>query len=68
VRRLVGVAVVMAGMALAFWLVLGPSSDWEGTARMMRFAVLLSCFLAIGGGTRLIFPDKSEGEAAENAG
>ncbi|MFJ1975470.1 hypothetical protein ACIO93_43530 [Streptomyces sp. NPDC087903] len=67
-RRLVGVTVVMAGMALAFWLVLGPSSDWEGAVKVMRFALLLSCFLVIGGGVRLVFPDKSEGGAAETAG
>jgi hypothetical protein len=65
---LAGVTVVMAGMALAFWLVLGPSSDWEGAAKIMRFAVLLSCFLVIGGGVRLIFPEKSESEAAETVG
>ncbi|WP_406011161.1 hypothetical protein OG440_37265 [Streptomyces sp. NBC_00637] len=67
-RRLLGVAVVMAGMALAFWLVLGPSSDWEGAARFVHFALLLSCFLVIGGGVRLVFPEKSEDEAAETAG
>ncbi|MDQ0585744.1 hypothetical protein [Streptomyces rishiriensis] len=67
-RRLLGVTVVLAGMALAFWLVLGPSSDWEGAARFMHFALLLFCFLVIGGGVRLVFPDKSEDDAAETVG
>ncbi|WP_327187454.1 hypothetical protein [Streptomyces sp. NBC_01334] len=67
-RRLLGVTVVLAGMALAFWLVLGPSSDWEGAAKFMHFALLLSCFLVIGGGVRLIFPDTSADEVAESAG
>ncbi|MET9504344.1 hypothetical protein ABZY42_21945 [Streptomyces sp. NPDC006622] len=62
-RRLFGVTMVMAGMALAFWLALGPSSDWEGAARIMRFALLLSCFPVIGGGVRMIFPDESQNDA-----
>ncbi|GAA4556298.1 hypothetical protein GCM10023097_60900 [Streptomyces collinus] len=67
-RRLLGVAVSIAGMGLAFWLVLGPSADWEGGARFARFALLLSCFLVIGGGVRLIYPDKSKDEPTEVAG
>lgn len=67
-RRLLGVAIVLAGMALAFWLVLGPPSDWEGVARFVRFAVLLSCFLVIGGAVQLIYPDKPKDEPCEAAG
>jgi hypothetical protein len=68
VRRLLGVAVLIAGVGLAFWLVLGPSADWEGGARFARFALLLSCFLVIGGGVRLIYPDKPKDEPSEVAG
>ncbi|MGX5182333.1 hypothetical protein ACWKT5_05795 [Streptomyces avermitilis] len=68
VRRLAGVVVVIAGMALAIWLVFGPSSEWEGAVRFVRFAVLLSCFAVIGGGVRLIYPDKPKDEPAEVSG
>lgn len=67
-RRLLGVAIVLAAMALAFWLVLGPPSDWEGVARFVRFGVLLSCFVVIGGAAQLVYPDKPEDEPTEAAG
>lgn len=61
-------AIVLAGMALAFWLVLGPPSDWEGVARFVRFGVLLSCFVVIGVATQQIYPDKPKDEPNEAAG
>ena len=67
-RRLLGVGVLIAGVALAFWLVFGPAAEWEGAARFVRFAILLSCFLVIGGSVRLIYPDKPQDEPSEAVG
>ncbi|MFG1666255.1 hypothetical protein [Streptomyces sp. Y7] len=64
-RRLTGVVLAIAAMGLAFWLVLGPSTEWDGAARVARFALLLSCFGAIGGGSRLVFPGKAEDQQAQ---
>jgi hypothetical protein len=68
VRRLLGVAIVLATMGLAFWLALGPPSDWEGVARFIRFGVLLSCCVAFGLAVQLIYPDKPTDETTEGAG
>ncbi|MFF5186425.1 hypothetical protein ACFY30_22060 [Streptomyces sp. NPDC000345] len=67
-RRLAGLVVLVAGTALAFWLVFGPAADWEGAVRFVRFALLLGCFLAIGGSVRLIYPDRTKDETTEVAG
>ncbi|MFE6175299.1 hypothetical protein [Streptomyces sp. NPDC056464] len=67
-RRLSGVVLVVAAMGLAFWLALGPSTEWDGAARVARFALLLSCFGVIGGGARLVFPGKAEEQEARFTG
>ncbi|TXS42204.1 hypothetical protein EAO75_33600 [Streptomyces sp. uw30] len=59
-----GVVLVIAAMGLDFWLALGPSTEWDGAARVARFVVILSCLGVIGCGVRLVFPDKAEDQQA----
>ncbi|MER5938262.1 hypothetical protein ABT121_13175 [Streptomyces sp. NPDC001928] len=64
-RRLTGVVLVIAAMGLAIWLALGPSTEWDGVARVARFVVILGCFGVIGGAARLVFPGKAEDQQAQ---
>jgi hypothetical protein len=58
--RAVGVATVLGGIALAFWLVFGPPQDWEGGTRWLRHGLALGSLGAISLGARLFFPGGKE--------
>lgn len=74
-RRMAGVALLVAGFALAGWLVFGAPHDWDGEARWARMALGLGATGAISGSARLIFwqPEEErtwqpEGEHATEPG
>lgn len=58
--RIVGIATVLSGIALAFWLILGPPWDWEGGMRWLRHGLALGSLGAISLGARLSFPSGKE--------
>ncbi|MDC2952669.1 hypothetical protein [Streptomyces heilongjiangensis] len=58
--RIVGIATVLGGIALAFWLVFGPPQDWEGGTRWLRHGLALGSLGAISVGARLFFPPGKE--------
>ncbi|UNO44011.1 hypothetical protein KGS77_18365 [Streptomyces sp. MST-110588] len=62
-----GVAVMVAGLAFAAWLVFGPVHYWEGGARLDRMAMGLAAMGAISGGAWLIFWEPESDRAAEEA-
>ncbi|MFF3766195.1 hypothetical protein ACFYYR_19225 [Streptomyces sp. NPDC001922] len=64
-RRIGGVVMVLAGVAVASWLVFGPPHDWEGTMRWVRWALGAMSLGIIRGGVHLIFPEKTKGHAPE---
>ncbi|MFJ3954632.1 hypothetical protein SLV14_004322 [Streptomyces sp. Je 1-4] len=70
IRRIAGVVMMVAGIALASWLVFGPWHYWEGDMRLVRMAMGLAATGVITGGARLIFwqPEGRPSEAAREAG
>ncbi|MGW1378569.1 hypothetical protein ACWD6P_30500 [Streptomyces sp. NPDC002446] len=66
IRRIAGVLLMLAGIAVGVWLVFGAPHDWEGNARLLKMAMGLGSTGAITGGARLIFW-QPEGELARSA-
>ncbi|QEV53365.1 hypothetical protein CP981_18355 [Streptomyces platensis] len=61
---------MVAGIALAAWLVFGAPHDWEGNVRLVKMAMGLAATGMITGGARLIFwqPEDGPAGAAREAG
>ncbi|MGA4947745.1 hypothetical protein NCG97_20255 [Streptomyces lydicamycinicus] len=66
IRRVAGIVMMVAGIALGAWLVFGAPHDWEGNVRLVKMAMGLAATGMITGGARLIFwqpEDEPAGEA-----
>ncbi|MEU4931898.1 hypothetical protein AB0G54_36250 [Streptomyces yokosukanensis] len=55
-RRVGGLAVMIAGIALGAWVVFGAPHDWHGAKALGRAAVGLGAVAMISGSAGLIFP------------
>jgi hypothetical protein len=63
--RVVGGATVLAGVAVASWVVFGAPHDWEGGMRWLRYGLALGSLGAISAGARFIFPDTQTAASGE---
>ncbi|MCX4639148.1 hypothetical protein OG775_29220 [Streptomyces platensis] len=70
IRRIAGIVMMVAGIALGAWLVFGAPHDWEGNVRLVKMAMGLAATGTITGGARLIFwqPEDGPAGAAREAG
>ncbi|MFE7835660.1 hypothetical protein ACFU53_06195 [Streptomyces sp. NPDC057474] len=66
--RLVGAALILAGIAVDFWCALGVPQDWTGGMRWLRTVLALAAFGAIMLGVRYVFPDTSGDSPDDSAG
>ncbi|GAA2058500.1 hypothetical protein N0X72_13785 [Streptomyces carpaticus] len=57
-RRMIGAAGILLGIALAFWIFFGAPNGWSGDMRYVRFAIGLCAYGLIHGGVTWIFPDR----------
>ncbi|WP_327343967.1 hypothetical protein [Streptomyces europaeiscabiei] len=57
--RLVGAVLMLAGIAVALWVVFGVPQEWTGGMRWLRSALALASFGAISLAVRFFFPDSS---------
>ncbi|MDX2525555.1 hypothetical protein [Streptomyces europaeiscabiei] len=62
--RLVGAALMLAGIAVALWVVFGVPQEWTGGMRWLRSALALASFGAISLAVRFFFPDGSDSSAS----
>ncbi|MEU3523476.1 hypothetical protein AB0E62_06345 [Streptomyces sp. NPDC038707] len=56
-RRLGGLAIMIAGIGLGIWVVFGPPHDWHGAGTLGRMALGLGSLALISSAPSLIFPD-----------
>ncbi|MER6382009.1 hypothetical protein [Streptomyces sp. NPDC001250] len=59
-RRIGGLAVMAAGIALGAYAVFGAPHDWHGTMALGRWALGLGCVGMVSGSARLIFFETSQ--------
>ncbi|WP_149181040.1 hypothetical protein [Streptomyces sp. TRM49041] len=59
-RRVAGVAVVLAGIVLALWMTFGAPQSWTEPTRLWRIPLGLSALGMISGGTWLMVPDRDD--------
>ncbi|MEU0659759.1 hypothetical protein [Streptomyces lavendulocolor] len=55
-RRTAAVIVLLAGIALGFWVVFGSPHDWAGGMRLLKFALGLTSLGMITASAWLMFP------------
>ncbi|MGW0789753.1 hypothetical protein ACWD04_16180 [Streptomyces sp. NPDC002911] len=64
--RVLGVLVMLLGIAVVLWVVFGDPQGWRGGMRLLRFALVVSSLGVIVCSTSLIFPG-DRAAATENA-
>ncbi|MFF2374520.1 hypothetical protein ACFVUW_09065 [Streptomyces xiamenensis] len=57
-RKMIGLAGVLLGVGLAFWLFFGAPNGWSGDMRYVRFALGLGAYALIHAGVVLSYPDE----------
>ncbi|WP_243769175.1 hypothetical protein [Streptomyces cyanogenus] len=60
-RRISGLTVLVAGIALGAWVVFGAPHHWHGAKALGRLALGLGAMAMVSGSPRLIFPDTPQG-------
>ncbi|GAQ61013.1 MULTISPECIES: hypothetical protein [Streptomyces] len=59
VSRLVGAALIVAGIAVSLWLALGVPQEWTGGMRWAGGALRLTSLGVIALGACLVYPDRA---------
>ncbi|MFM9588861.1 hypothetical protein ACKI1J_07620 [Streptomyces scabiei] len=59
VSRLVGAALIVAGIAVSLWLALGVPQEWTGGTRWAGGALRLTSLGVIALGACLVYPDRA---------
>ncbi|MBB5924890.1 hypothetical protein [Streptomyces echinatus] len=59
-RRITGLTIMIAGIALGAWVAFGSPQHWHGAQALGRMALGLGSLGMISASPRLIFPDASD--------